>query len=71
VTNHVPDTCILLFERSKVAVGMDQRASVAVLAQTFADYDEVAIRVVARYDTKPMHDAAVVKLNITNSRTIA
>lgn len=65
VTKALPDTCLLLFDRSKVAVGADQRASVTLLDQTFAQYDEVAIRVTTRYDTKPMQAAAVVKMNLT------
>lgn len=65
VTNHVPDSALLLFDPTQIAVGMDQRASVTILDQTFADYDEVGIRVTARYDTKKMNADAVVKFNIT------
>jgi HK97 family phage major capsid protein len=65
VTNHVPDTALMLFDPTQIAVGMDQRASVAILDQTFADFDEIAIRVIARYDTKPMNAKAVIKFNIT------
>ena len=65
VTNHVPDTALLLFDRTKIAVGMDQRASITLLDQTYAAYDEIAIRVTARYDTKSMYSAAVVKLNLS------
>lgn len=65
VTTHVPDSSLLLFDPTQIAVGMDQRASITILDQTFADFDEVAIRVTARYDTKPMNDDAVVQLNIT------
>ena len=65
VTNNVPDTSLLLFDRSQIAVGMDQRASVTLLSETYAAYDEVAVRVVARYDTAKMNDDAVVQLTIT------
>jgi HK97 family phage major capsid protein len=65
VSNHVPDTSLLLFDPTQIAVGLDQRASITILDQTFADFDEIAIRVTARYDTKPMNDAAVVQLHIT------
>jgi len=65
VTNNVPDTDLLLFDRSQIAVGMDQRASITLLSETFAAYDEVAVRVVARYDTAKMNDEAVVQLTIT------
>ena len=65
VTNNVPDTDLLLFDRSQIAVGMDQRASITLLDQTYANYDEVAVRVVARYDTAAMNDEAVVQLHVT------
>ncbi|MFM8352207.1 MAG: phage major capsid protein [Actinomycetales bacterium] len=65
VTSHVPDTALLLFDASQIAVGMDERASITILDQTYAQYDEIAIRVTARYDTKPMNAAAVIKLNIS------
>lgn len=65
VTNHVPDTSLLLFDPIQIAVGLDQRASITLLDQMFADLDEVANRVTARYDMKPMNDAAVVQLHIT------
>jgi HK97 family phage major capsid protein len=65
VTNHVPDSSLLLFDPTQIAVGMDQRASITILDQTFAEYDELAVRVVARYDTKKMNADAVVQLHIT------
>jgi HK97 family phage major capsid protein len=63
VTTHMPNDQILLFDRSQVAVGLDSRASIAILDQTYADYDEVAIRVTARYDTQPLNAEAVVSLS--------
>jgi HK97 family phage major capsid protein len=65
VTNHVPDTALMLFDPTKIAVGMDQRASVTILDQLYGGFDEIAIRVIARYDTKPMNARAVIKFNIT------
>jgi HK97 family phage major capsid protein len=65
VTTHVPDSALLLFDPTQIAVGLDQRASITLLDQTFAQFDEVAIRVTARYDTKPMNANAVLKFNIT------
>lgn len=65
VTKHVPDTAIALFDRSQVAVGIDDRASVTLLDQTYGDYDETGIRVTARYDTKAMNAAAIVRLTIS------
>jgi HK97 family phage major capsid protein len=65
VTTHVPDSSLLLFDPTQIAVGLDQRASVTILDQTFAAFDEVAIRVTARYDTKPMNAEAIIQLNLT------
>lgn len=65
VSNNVPDTSLLLFDRSQIAVGMDQRASITLLTETYASYDETAVRVVARYDTAKMNADAVVQLHIT------
>lgn len=63
VTTHLPDTTILLFDRSQVAVGYDTRAAITLLDQTYADTDEIGIRVVARYDTAALNPSAVVKLS--------
>jgi len=63
VTTHIPDSTILLFDRSQVAVGMDDRASVTVLGELYAGTDEVGIKCVARYDTAALNPKAVVKLS--------
>jgi len=63
VTTHLPDDVILFFDPAQVAIGMDDRASVTILDQTFAEYDEVGLRVTARYDTAPLNATAVVKLS--------
>jgi len=63
VTTHLPDDIILFFDPAQVAIGMDDRASVTVLDQTYADYDEIGLRVTARYDTAPLNASAVVKLS--------
>ena len=36
--------------------------TVKILDQTFGDYDQMAIRVVCRYDAKPLNAEAVIKL---------
>jgi len=38
VTNNVTDAHLLLFDRSQVAVGMDQRASITLLTETYGAY---------------------------------
>lgn len=69
VTPRVPDTTggtptgrAALLDFSQVAVARDLAPSVTVLRELFANFDEQALRVVARYDTKPVNPEAVVKL---------
>lgn len=67
VTNRVPITDgvsqIALWDPSKVAVARDIDPTVKVLDQTFGDYDQQALRVVARYDAAALNPEAVVLLN--------
>lgn len=75
VTSRVPDTTgatptgrAALVDFSQIAVARDLAPSVKVLTETFADYDQQAIRVVARYDAAPINPQAVVALTgITRS----
>ncbi len=69
VSNRIPDTTggtptarAALVDFSKVAVARDLAPSVKVLDQLYGDFDQMAIRVVARYDAKPLNAEAVVKL---------
>lgn len=69
VTNRVPDTTVAtptgraaLVDFSQIAVARDLAPSVKILDQTYGDYDQMAIRVVARYDAAPMNPEAVVTL---------
>ncbi len=69
VTNRVPDTTATpptgraaLVDFSQIAVARDLAPSVKVLDQTFGDFDQMALRVVARYDAKPLNPAAVVSI---------
>ncbi len=55
-------TSILLADFSKIAVARDLAPSVKLLDQTFAQYDQQAIRVVAHYDAAPLNPEAVVIL---------
>jgi HK97 family phage major capsid protein len=63
ITTHLPDSTVLLFDRTQVAVGMDDRASVSVLGELYAGTDEVGIKVSARYDTAAMNPKSVVRLS--------
>jgi HK97 family phage major capsid protein len=69
VTNRVPDTTgatptgrAALVDFGQIAVARDLAPSVKILDQTFGDYDQMAIRVVARYDAAPLNPQAVVTL---------
>lgn len=69
VSNRVPDTTgatptarAALVDFSQVAVARDLAPTVKVLDQTFGDYDQMALRVVCRYDAKPLNAEAVIKL---------
>lgn len=69
VTNRVPDTTgvtptgrAALVDFSQVAVARDLAPSVKVLDQTFGNFDQQAIRVVARYDAAPLNPQALVVL---------
>lgn len=53
---------IVLADFSQIAVARDMAPSVTVLRERFADYDEQALRVVARYDAKPLNAEAVVTI---------
>lgn len=69
VTSRVPDTTgatptarAALVDFSQIAVARDMAPSIKVLTERYADYDEQAIRVVARYDATPLNPEAIVKL---------
>lgn len=69
VTNRIPDTTggtptgrAALVDFSQVAVARDVAPTVKILDQTYGDWDQMAIRVVCRYDAKPLNPEAVIKL---------
>lgn len=69
VTNRLPNTTgatptgrAALVDFSQIAVARDVAPSVKVLDQTFGEYDQMALRVVARYDAAPLNAEAVVAL---------
>lgn len=70
VSARVPDTTgatptarMALVDFSQVAVARDLAASVKILTERYADYDQQAIRVVTRMDAAPLNPAAVVVLS--------
>ncbi|GAB3698467.1 phage major capsid protein [Mariniluteicoccus flavus] len=69
VTGRVPNTTggtvtgrAALVDFSQIAVARDLAPSVKILTERYADYDQQALRVVARYDAAPMNPEAVVAL---------
>ncbi len=54
---------ILLADMAQVAVGIDAEPSFTILDQTYGEWDQVALRVVARLDIAPLNAAGVVVLN--------
>lgn len=70
VTDRIPDTTgtpstgrAALVDFSQIAVARDLAPSVTILSERYADYDQQAIRVIARYDAAPLNPAAVVVLS--------
>ena len=53
---------VVLADFSQIAVARDMAPSVKVLTERYADYDQQAIRVVARYDAAPLNPEAIVKI---------
>lgn len=66
ITSRIPSsdgsTTVALADFSQIAVARDQSPTVKILDQTFGDWDQMAIRVTARYDAAPMNPEAVVLL---------
>lgn len=70
VTSRVPanlgvgtnESVIVLADFSQIALARDLAPSVKILTERYADYDQQAIRVVARYDAKPLNAKAVITL---------
>lgn len=60
VTPRIPKGRAALADMSQVTVARDLAPSVKVLTERYADSDEQALRVVARYDVAPLHPSAVV-----------
>ena len=50
---------IILADMNQVAVGRDTAPSLGVFTETFADSDQLYLRVVARYDIKPLNAAGI------------
>jgi HK97 family phage major capsid protein len=67
VTNRIPENedgeaSIVLADMSRVAVARDLNPSVVFLRETFAQWDQQGIRVVARLDAAPLNPEAIIIL---------
>lgn len=62
VTNKIPEGTAVLADMSNVAVARDIAPSVTVLTERYAEYDQVGLRVVTRFDLGLLHPEAVAVL---------
>lgn len=68
VTDRIPGgtvggtATVVLADFSQIAVARDLAASVTILPERYAEYDQQAIRVVSRWDAAPLNPEAIVKL---------
>ena len=62
VTNKLEQGVAVLADISNVAVARDVSPSVTVLTERYAEYDQVGLRVVTRYDVGLLHPEAVAVL---------
>lgn len=67
VTSRLDSGTALLCDMDKIAVARDVDASVTLLSERYAEYDQQAIRVVTRYDLGLLHPEAVVVLTASES----
>ena len=63
VSAHVPEGRAAVADMSQVAVARDLAPTVKILTERYADYDQQAIRVVARYDAGPLNPAGIVTMS--------
>jgi HK97 family phage major capsid protein len=57
----------LLVDMNQVVIGRDLNPSVKFLDQTYAEYDQLAIRVAARMDIGLLHPEGVIKLTVDST----
>jgi HK97 family phage major capsid protein len=56
------ESTIILADMSQVTVGRDLDISVVLLEERYADFDQIGIRVTARFDIAPLNAEGVVVL---------
>lgn len=62
VTNKLPEGTAILADMSQVAVVRDVNPSITVLSERYAEFDQIGLRVVCRYDLGLLHPEGVVIL---------
>ncbi len=62
-TNKLPEGTSVLADTSQIAVARDLAPSVTILTERYAEFDQIGIRVVTRYDLGLLHPEAVVVLS--------
>jgi HK97 family phage major capsid protein len=63
VTNKLAPSTAILADMSQVAVARDISPSVTVLTERYAEYDQIGLRVVTRYDVGLLQPKAVARLS--------
>lgn len=63
VSTQVPDDKAVLLDTRQVAIVRDLAATVKVLTERYAEFDQIGLRVVTRYDLGVLNPAAVIVLS--------
>lgn len=63
VSANIPEGRAAIADMSQIAVARDLAPTVKILTERYADYDQQAIRVVARYDAGPLNPAGIVTMS--------
>lgn len=68
ITGRIGDAgSVILADMSQIAVARDVNSEVKLLTERYADYDQLALRVVSRFDVAPLNDEAIIVIDgITN-----
>ncbi|EFV91654.1 phage major capsid protein, HK97 [Dietzia cinnamea P4] len=67
VTNKIPAGTAILADMSQIAVVRDVNPSITVLSERYAEYDQIGLRVVCRYDLGLLHPEGVVVLTAADA----
>ena len=64
MTNKLPQGTAVLADTSQIAIARDLAPSVTVLTERYAEFDQVGLRVVTRYDLGLLHPEGVIVLTV-------